>query len=49
MDYLTTLPGQMVIPIVKEFRFFLTGGFPMKKPKLIFGQLLLLLEKKHYL
>jgi hypothetical protein len=47
MDYLTTLPVQMVIPIAKEFRFFLLGDFPMKKPKLIFGQLCLLLEKKH--
>jgi hypothetical protein len=47
MGYPTILPGHMVIPIVKEFRFFLTGDFLIKKPKLIFGQLFLLREKKY--
>jgi hypothetical protein len=47
MGYPTTLPAQMVIPIVKEFRFFLTGGFLIKKPRLILGQLFLLLGKKY--
>jgi hypothetical protein len=47
MGYPTTLPAQMAIPIVKEFRFFLTEGFLIKKPRLILGQLFLLLGKKY--